>query len=42
MEQKVTDGNFKKIENQKAKKDMTFQRCLVKNCQIVLENVANY
>ena len=36
MQQKPSSISFKKIENQKAKKDMMFQRCLVKNCQIVL------
>ena len=42
MQQKPSSISFKKIENQKAKKDMMFQRCLVKNCQIVLENINNY
>lgn len=42
MQQKPSSISFKKIENQKAKKDMMFQRCLVKNCQIVLQNINNY
>jgi hypothetical protein len=42
METKASESNLRKIEALKPQKDMVFQRCLIKNCEIVLESLKNY